>query len=50
MECNGQDSPGGFASFSPLDLTNVVYEDDATLRSSADNPRKQALLEGMRGR
>ena len=26
VECNGQDSPGGFASFSPLDLTNVVYE------------------------
>ncbi len=25
-------------------------EDDATLRPSADNPRKQALLEGMRGR
>ena len=26
VECNGQDSPGGFASFSPLDLTNVIYE------------------------
>ena len=25
-------------------------EDDASLRPSADNPRKQALLEGMRGR
>ncbi len=26
VECNGQDSPGGFGSFSPLDLTNVIYE------------------------
>ncbi len=26
VECNGQDSPGGFALFSPLDLTNILYE------------------------
>ena len=26
VECNGQDSPGGFSTLSPLDLTNVIYE------------------------
>ena len=26
VECNSQDSPGAFASLSPLDLTNVIYE------------------------
>ena len=26
VECNGQDAPWGFGCFSPLDLTNIIYQ------------------------
>ena len=55
VEPNLWGGPEAFGNLEPLPIDNVVYEvhegeDDTTLRPSADNPRKRALLEGMRGR